>query len=99
MTAMPTAGSVETAPGAAPPAGRTGRDAHPFSLLVADGGDGLTKVLVTLRSRRYVLRELHVDLSGEFGRVEGSVEPDGRDPELLLEQLRRVVAVVRAEHG
>ncbi|WP_085913163.1 MULTISPECIES: hypothetical protein [Pseudonocardia] len=74
-------------------------DAHPFSLLVADGGDGLAKVLVTLRSRRYQLRELRADLSGDIGRVEGSVEPDGRDPELLLEQLRRVVAVVRAEHG
>lgn len=95
MSAMPTPSSVESAPSAT----GTARPAHPFSLLVADGGDGLTKVLVTLRSRRYELRELHVDLSGEIGRVEGSVEPDGRDPELLLEQLRRVVAVVRAEHG
>ncbi|GAA1386231.1 hypothetical protein GCM10009613_19870 [Pseudonocardia kongjuensis] len=102
MTAMPSPSSVDSTPSASPPVAPSvtdGRAAHSFSLLVAGGGDGLTKVLVTLRSRRYELRELHVDLSGDIGRVEGSVEPDGRDPELLLEQLRRVVAVVRAEHG
>ena len=72
---------------------------HHVSLLVTGGDDGLVKVLTTLRSRRYQVRELRVDLTGEVGRVDLDVEPDGRDPELLLEQLRRVVAVVRAEHG
>lgn len=72
---------------------------HRFALLVTGGDDGLAKVLSTLRTRRYTVRELRADLSGEHGRVDGSVEPDGRDPELLLEQLRRVVAVVAAEHG
>ncbi|MBP2366593.1 ACT domain-containing protein [Pseudonocardia parietis] len=72
---------------------------HRFTLLVTDGTDGLTKVLTTLRSRRYAVCELRADLSGDVGRVEVGVEPDGRDPQLLLEQLRRVIAVVRAEHG
>ncbi|MEQ3553043.1 ACT domain-containing protein [Pseudonocardia nematodicida] len=72
---------------------------HRFTLLVHGGTDAVTKVLVTLRARRYTVRSLQVDLTGDTGRIDGSVEPDGRDPELLLAQLRRVVAVVRAEHG
>lgn len=70
-----------------------------FTLHVTGGTDGLMKVLTTLRTRRYAVRDLKVDLSGETGLVEGSLEPDGRDADLLLAQLRRVVTVVHAEHG
>lgn len=83
----------------AEPATTTTPAGHRFTLLVTGGTEGLMKVLTTLRSRRYAVRDLWVDLSGEVGRVEGTLEPDGRDADLVLEQLRRVVAVVRAEHG
>lgn len=76
-----------------------GSTCHHLTLLVTGGDDGLMKVLTTLRSRRYAVRELRADLSGEVGRLDLAVEPDGRDPQLLVEQLRRVVAVVRAERG
>ncbi|WP_224393115.1 ACT domain-containing protein [Pseudonocardia sp. ICBG1293] len=72
---------------------------HVVSLLLTDADDGLHKVLTVLRSRRWRVRSLQVDLSGEVGRVELVVTRDGRDAGLLLEQLRRVVPVVRAELG
>ncbi|WP_374203659.1 hypothetical protein [Pseudonocardia sp. ICBG601] len=52
-----------------------------------------------LRSRRWKVRSLRVDMSGEIGRVDLVVTRDGRDADLLLEQLRRVVPVVRADLG
>lgn len=71
--------------------------AHGVSVLVTGGDDGLLTVLSMLRSRRWAVRDVRADLAGEVGRVDVRVVPDGRDPQLLLEQLRRVVAVVRAE--
>ncbi len=70
---------------------------HVVSLLLTDADDGLYKVLTTLRSRRWKVRSLRVDMSGEIGRVDLVVTRDGRDADLLLEQLRRVVPVVRAD--
>ncbi|MER5675181.1 ACT domain-containing protein [Pseudonocardia alni] len=72
---------------------------HVVSLLLTDADDGLYKVLTTLRSRRWKVRSLRVDMSGEIGRVDLVVTRDGRDADLLLEQLRRVVPVVRADLG
>jgi acetolactate synthase regulatory subunit len=82
---------------------RTGSDpaehGHVVSLLLTDADDGLYKVLTTLRSRRWKVRSLRVDMSGEIGRVDLVVTRDGRAADLLLEQLRRVVPVVRADLG
>ncbi|ANY05508.1 ACT domain-containing protein [Pseudonocardia sp. HH130630-07] len=83
----------------ATPDARPRASVHAYTLLVTGGDDGLIKVLTTLRSRRYAVRDLRADLSGDVGRVDVEVEPDGRGPDLLLEQLRRVVAVVRADHA
>lgn len=77
----------------------TAERGHVVSLLLTDADDGLYEVLTMLRSRRWTVRSLRVDLSGEIGRVDLVVIRDGRDADLLLEQLRRVVPVVRADLG
>ncbi|WP_414706230.1 ACT domain-containing protein [Pseudonocardia sp. HH130629-09] len=66
---------------------------------MTDADDGLYKVLTVLRSRRWKVRSLQVDMSAEISRVDLVVARDGRDADLLLEQLRRVVPVVRADLG
>ncbi|MEJ8280968.1 ACT domain-containing protein [Pseudonocardia spirodelae] len=92
LTAPPAA--TDDAPGPTAPAA-----GHAVSLLLTGADDGLLKVMTVLRSRRWAVRSLQVDLSGEVGRVDLVVAHDGRAAELLLEQLRRVVVVVRAEPG
>lgn len=64
---------------------------------VAGGLDGVVRVLVLLRGRRYRVRHLAVDV--ERGSVECTATLTAADTRQLLERLRRLPAVISAEQA
>ena len=72
---------------------------RPVTARVTDGLDGALRVLSMLRSRRYRVRDLGLDVreDGEASRVTCTVVLTRADLDLLLVRLRRVPAVVSAQ--
>jgi hypothetical protein len=68
---------------------------------VADGLDGVLRVASVLRGRRYRVRDLALDVREGVvvSEVRATVLLTAPETDLLLERLRRVVAVISAERA
>jgi hypothetical protein len=68
---------------------------------VTGGLDGVVRIAMMLRGRRYRVRDLAVDLREGVvvSEMRATVVLTASETALLLERLRRLAAVVRAEHA
>lgn len=99
MTSMLTARAVPTT--SAPSAERDLVAHRCVTAYVAGGLDGTLRVVAMLRGRRYRVHDLTVEVRDGVveSRVSATVSLTSADAELLLERLRRMPAVVSADHG
>lgn len=68
---------------------------------VADGLDGVLRVVTVLRGRRYRIRDLNVEMRDGVveSRVRCTLVLPASELDLLLERLRRLPAVMSAENA